>query len=406
MNGSNGTDDGFDLPRWQSQTLPNDHSYSAQYSLTQQHQQQQRLPVMNMQPTQPPLSASSNRLSAPDTAHMSPVHPSLTRSMSIDTPSRSISHRNPRHQLEDLEASYSPDTVPNNNFYSSNAPFTSDNFHDQPSYDSRTRTQPMQPPPPITSTQKADPFAQSPSAYQSPSTYGTAYPDTPIQYQAVSSSKPTTPYLGPNVAQQQQSPSSASVQQQHQYSPSYPSALDTQVIQPPSLSISQSNRNRHIHSLSQTHLSPQQNPQYTPTTYSTVSNPSSPITYQSQSQANYFAQPSKDEIMHDTMHPSLTPGQTLRSESARDTTRDPHGYSSTSRNSSPVTAMEISQPQRRPAGLRRLRDSRDLRPVINPQPSGRRADATRPGNFLSVSSFISIYVHFLTNTSTSSLCYA
>ena len=40
-------------------------------------------------------------------------------------------------------------------------------------------------------------------------------------------------------------------------------------------------------------------------------------------------------------------------------------------------------PKRRPTGLRRVRDQRDLRPFVNPQPTGRRMDAS--GSYLSVS---------------------
>ena len=42
------------------------------------------------------------------------------------------------------------------------------------------------------------------------------------------------------------------------------------------------------------------------------------------------------------------------------------------------------QQRRRPTGLKRVRDGRDLRPFVNPQPAGRRADPTGHG-FLSVS---------------------
>ncbi len=45
-------------------------------------------------------------------------------------------------------------------------------------------------------------------------------------------------------------------------------------------------------------------------------------------------------------------------------------------------AVEPPPPKRRPSGLRRVRDHRDLRPFVNPQPVGRRVDAS--GAVLSV----------------------
>ncbi|KZT10957.1 kinase-like protein [Laetiporus sulphureus 93-53] len=44
-------------------------------------------------------------------------------------------------------------------------------------------------------------------------------------------------------------------------------------------------------------------------------------------------------------------------------------------------AVEVPAPKRRASGLRRVRDQRDLRPHVNPQPAGRRMDAS--GVFLS-----------------------
>ncbi|KZT42450.1 kinase-like protein [Sistotremastrum suecicum HHB10207 ss-3] len=56
-------------------------------------------------------------------------------------------------------------------------------------------------------------------------------------------------------------------------------------------------------------------------------------------------------------------------------------------------------PKGRPTGLRRVRDSRDLRPYINTQPAGRRADPNNPTNFLSP--LLSLTTHI---QSTYSLC--
>ncbi|KAI0949590.1 hypothetical protein AcW1_009149 [Taiwanofungus camphoratus] len=44
-------------------------------------------------------------------------------------------------------------------------------------------------------------------------------------------------------------------------------------------------------------------------------------------------------------------------------------------------AVEVPPPKRRASGLRRVRDHRDLRPFVNPQPAGRRMDAN--GTYLS-----------------------
>lgn len=46
-------------------------------------------------------------------------------------------------------------------------------------------------------------------------------------------------------------------------------------------------------------------------------------------------------------------------------------------------AVEVAPPKRRPSGLRRIRDHRELRPVVNAQSSSRRLDAN--GGYLSVS---------------------
>ena len=49
----------------------------------------------------------------------------------------------------------------------------------------------------------------------------------------------------------------------------------------------------------------------------------------------------------------------------------------------PMSIDAISHPPPRP-GFRRVRDSRDLRPRVNLQPQGRRADPSGNGTFLSV----------------------
>ncbi len=54
------------------------------------------------------------------------------------------------------------------------------------------------------------------------------------------------------------------------------------------------------------------------------------------------------------------------------------------------SAMAVEVPHRRRApGLKKVHDSRDLQPYVNPQPSGRRQDSN--GNFLSVRTFLVIF---------------
>jgi dual specificity protein kinase YAK1 len=371
-----GTNDDFDLPRWQTQAHLEPLSSSAQaaQSAAQAPYHYQAAPppppphITNSSQRLPPLSPGGTsrgpRISQileqdPNSSYLSTGQSQLSRSASLGGNTTSSSRARRHHQPEDLEGAFHSESPVN-----SRPPPASNSFYPASvAYHQQTNSSVNNGSSPAGDSYSDMYFNQGPG--HAPKRSQTTQEPVASTHTGRSPLPANAPLLDP-YSQQQQSPYSPS-------SGSYPYGPPTENQRPPYPSHSRSHSNIKAEAMT---------PPVSP--YSPMQQQSSTPGYSS---SYTMGSASPNPLSQHQSH--LAPHPPNRQNSAS-TPTTPLSFAYPSQ--SPPgpyypkeEQMVVEVPQqhkRRASGFRRVRNAHDLRPHVNPQPPGRRMDSS--GVFLSV----------------------
>lgn len=404
--------DDFDLPRWHTQ-LPHDALSSsaqaaqsaAQASSYLYNQSQNQLPPPQSAASVnrlPPLQQSPNSSRQPrvnqlldedqtyamnSLPYLSPGNAHLSRSTSLGGAAAATSGSRARrhHMQEDLEGAFSVETVQNPRHTPTGLPQHSQNSL----YPTSVGYHPGAPALAGTGTAAMTATPASPSDPYQDAYFPNAGAHLPKRSQtqhdpSTSTRNARSPLRGANPSHPMLDPYSP---QQNQYTTpnTAPPPSNTYPYSPTSDQRQFSTQNYPQHTRSQSHVKSERG---TPPVPSPAYSPQGGV----QSSSGVYSPPYPME----TTSPAPSSSQNLGGQRAgqRPSVSSPSTPLSYHPSQSPAggpqyfnkdhqpMAVEYPPPKRRASGLKRVRDPRDLRPFVNPTPSGRRMDAT--GIYLSV----------------------
>ena len=355
------TNEDFDLPRWHTQSLHDSLSSSAQaaqsaaqasymYSQGPPPQAANRLPPIHQPPSGSSRQPRINQLLDED--HQFGVSSSpysaggLARSMSLGG-SSSASSRGRRHHLQDdLEGA----------------------FHVEGDSSQRQTPASLYPPSVAYHGAQQGGGANAAGSGTAPDPYQDAY------------------YTGPNVhtpkrSQTQHDPSSSRAPRSPGRAPQTNNFLDPysppQYNSPPSSNYPYSPTNEQRSFQGGPYSSQSHSRSQSQTKSEAISPPVPPAAYSPQYSAPYPMDTTSPAPSSNSLSAQRHPRQTSISQpttplSFSHAPPPPPGSTQYFAQEHQPMAVEPPQPKRRPSGLRRVRDHRELRPFVNPQPGGRR----------------------------------
>lgn len=408
------TNDDFDLPRWNPPQNHDALSSSAQAAQSaaqassylygqgpppQSGVSSNRLPTVHQSPTGPSRQPRINQIMEDDPQYsLTPAHyssPGNTLSRSVSMGGAATSRGRRHHMQDDLEGAFNVDSVsgqrqPTHGLpqHHSNSLYPSSvTYHQSPALGSSANTS-------TSGASIADPYqdAYFPSSGSHPPKRSQTTHDA-----STSSRAPRSPHRGANASHGMLDPYSP---QQNQYNPPssaypYSPATESRTFPPPPTFPTHTRTHSQAKAESMTPPLPTSYRGQLPAKAEPIDHPMANAYSPSAAipAANYS--PSYQMNTGSPAPPSQTLQVTRQQRSSISQPPTPLSYHS-SQGPGPGHSPYYGQdhqpmsveppPKRRPTGLRRVRDQRDLQPYVNAQPMSRRMDSN--GSFLAVCCFI------------------